>query len=209
MMKLDSVLKSRDSTLPTKVHIVKAMIFPVVMYGWENSIIKKAEHQRIYAFELWCWRRLLRVSWTARRSDQSILRKSTLSIHWKDWCWSWSSNILASWYEEPNHWKRLWCWESKSKRRRWQQRIRWLNSTTNSMDINLSKLQEIVEDPGAWHAAVHAVTKSQWLSGWTTTEQTLCFLLCLSRLIPISFTFFVTWEQNHYLPFLHHQKNMQ
>ena len=95
MTNLDSVLKSRDITLATNVHLVKAMIFPVVMYGCECWTIKKAEHRRIDAFELWCCRRLLGVTWTARRSNQSIPRKSVLNIHWKDWCWSWNSNTLA------------------------------------------------------------------------------------------------------------------
>ena len=106
MTNLDSILKSRDITLPTKVHLVKSMVFPVVMYGCESWAIKKAERQRIDAFELWCWRRLLRVSWTARRANQSILRKSVLSIHWKDWCWSWNSNTLATWCKELTHLKR-------------------------------------------------------------------------------------------------------
>ena len=107
MTNLDSILKSRDITLPTKVHLVKAMVFPVVMYGCESWTIKKAEHRRIDAFELWCWRRLLRVPWTARRSNQSMpVLKSVLNIHWKDWCWSWNSNTLATWCEELTHWKR-------------------------------------------------------------------------------------------------------
>ena len=89
--------------MPTKVHLVKAMVFPVVMYGCESWTIKKADHQRIDAFELWCWRRLLRVPWTARRS--------VLSVHWKDWCWSWNSSTLATWCEELTHLKRPWCWE--------------------------------------------------------------------------------------------------
>ena len=108
MTNLDSILKSRDITLPTKVHIVKAMVFPVVMYGCENWAIKKAECWRIDAFKL-CWRRLLRVPWTARTSNHSFLKKSTLNIHWKDWCWSWSPNTLATWCEEPTHCKRPWC----------------------------------------------------------------------------------------------------
>ena len=111
MTNLDSILKSRDVTLLTKVRIVKAMVFPVVMYGCESWTIRKAEHQRIDAFELWCWRRLLRVPWTARRSNQSILKKSTLNIHWKDWCLSWNSNTLPTWCKEPTHWKKSWCWE--------------------------------------------------------------------------------------------------
>ena len=103
MTNLDSILKSRDITLPTKVHLVKAMVLPVVMYGCESWTIKKAEHRRIDAFELWCWRRLLRVPWTARRS--------VLGVHWKDWCWTWNSNTLATWCRELTHLKRSWCWE--------------------------------------------------------------------------------------------------
>ena len=111
MTNLDSILKNRDVTLPTKVCLVKAMVFPVVMYGCESWTIKKTECWRIDAFELWCWRRLLRVPWTARRSNLSILKKSVLNTHWKDWCWSWNSNTSATWCEEPIHWKRPWCWE--------------------------------------------------------------------------------------------------
>ena len=110
MTNLDSIFKSRDITLPTKVHLVKALVFPVVLSGCESWTIKKAEHRRIDAFELWCWRTLLRVPWTARRSNQSIQRKSVLNIHWKDWCWSWNSNTLATWWKELTHWKRPWCW---------------------------------------------------------------------------------------------------
>ena len=106
MTNLDSIFKSRDITLPTNVSLVKAMVFPVVMYGCKRWTIKKAECQRIDAFELWCWRRLLRVPWIARRSNQYILK-----IHWKDWCWSWNSNTLATWCKELTHLKRLWCWE--------------------------------------------------------------------------------------------------
>ena len=111
MTNLDSMLQSKDITLSTKVCLVKAMVFPVVMYGCESWTIKKAEHWRIDVFELWCWRRLLRVPWTERRSNQSILKKSVLNIHWKDWCWSWNSHTLATWCEELTHLKRLWCWE--------------------------------------------------------------------------------------------------
>ena len=111
MTNLDSISKSRDIALPTKVSLFKAMVFPVVMYGCASWTIKKAESQRNDAFELWCWRRLLRVPWTARRSNQSILRKSVLNIHWKDWCWSWNSNTLVTWCKELTHWKRPWGWE--------------------------------------------------------------------------------------------------
>ena len=108
MTNIDSILKSKDITLPTKVHIVKAMVFPVVMYGCEIWTIKKAECQRINAFELWYWRRLLRVPWTARRSNKSILKGIS---YCKEWYWTWNSNTLATWCEEVTHWKRPWCWE--------------------------------------------------------------------------------------------------
>ena len=122
MTNLDSILKSRDITLSTKVHLLKAMIFPVVMYGCESWTIKNAECRKIDAFELWnstvafelqqlCWRRLLRVPWTARRSNQSILKEISPGCSWKDWCWSWNCNTLATWCEELTHWKRPWCWE--------------------------------------------------------------------------------------------------
>ena len=112
MTNLDSILKSREIILPTKVHIVKAMVFPVVIYRCESWTIKKAEHQRIDVFKLWCWWRLSweSLAWTARRLNQSIL-KETLNVHWKDWWWSWSSYTLATWFEKPAHWKRPWCWK--------------------------------------------------------------------------------------------------
>ena len=108
MTNLDSILKSRDMTLPTKVCLVRAMVFPVVMYGCESWTINKAECGKIDAFELWCWRRLLRVPWTAGRSNQS---RSVLGVHWKDWCWNWNSNTLATSCKELTHWKRPCCWE--------------------------------------------------------------------------------------------------
>ena len=124
MTNLDSILKSRDIILPTKVHLVNAMVFPVVMYGYESWTAKKAERQRIDAFELWwCWR-LLRVSWTARRSNQSILKE-------KDRCWSWNSNTLATWCKELTQWKRPWCWEGlgagEGDKRGWDG---WITSPT-------------------------------------------------------------------------------
>ena len=124
MTNLYSILKSWAITLSTKVHLVKAVVFPVVRYGCEIWIIKKAERWRIDAFELWCWRRLLSVLWTARRSSQSILRRAVLGVHWKDWCWSWNSNTLATWCKELTHWKRPWCWErlragGEGDNRRW------------------------------------------------------------------------------------------
>ena len=111
MINLDSILKSRDIILSTKVCLGKPMVFPVVIYGCESWTIKKAEHGRIDAFEVWCWRRLLRVPWTARRSNQSILKEINPGCSLKDWYWSWNSNILAIWCEELTHLKRPWCWE--------------------------------------------------------------------------------------------------
>ena len=111
MTNLDNILKSRDITLSTKVCLVKAMVFPVVMYGCESWSIKRAECQRIDVFELWCWRRLLRVPWTAGDPSSPFQRKSVLNIHWKDWCWSWNAETLATWCEELTHLKRPWCWK--------------------------------------------------------------------------------------------------
>ena len=111
MTNIDSILKSRHMTLPTKVSLVKAMVLRVIMYGCESWTIKKAEHWRIDAFELWCWRRLLRVPCMEGAQTSQSLRKSVLNIHWKDWRWSWNSNTLATWCKELTHWKRPWCWE--------------------------------------------------------------------------------------------------
>ena len=132
MTNLDSIFKSRDITLPTKVHLVKAMVFPVIMYWCKSWTIKQAECQRIEAFILWCWRRPLRVTWKARRSNQTILREINSESHWKDWCWSWNSNTLATWCKELNHWKRPWCWErlkagGEGDGRRWDD---WMASLT-------------------------------------------------------------------------------
>ena len=178
MTNLDSILKSRDITLPTKVHLVKAMVLPIVMYACESWNVKKAECWKIDAFELWCWRRLLRVPWTARRSDQSLLKEISPGCSLEGPMLKLKLQYLATWCKEVTRVKRCWSLERLLVAGEGDNRG-WNGCITNSMDMSLSKLWELVMDRETWHVAVHGVTE-----GGTRLSDKLNWTVHFSSLIP-------------------------